>query len=300
MAKQGDFFHSGTESKLKAISGYLASYQKVLSKFRAHPGNRTVYFDGFAGTGDLPIGIDDGGLLHDVEDLAAIAEGSARRALAVVPWFDEYFFVERSRGKAVELAKLKVEFSDRADRIHTIRGEANAETLVFCRKTDWRRTRAVVFLDPFGNQVNWETITEIARRPIDLWYLFPAHLGVNRQISNAGVVDDPNAASLDRVYGTTEWRNKFLVRETVRELDGSEREQVRKQLNADIATQFMIDRMKGVFRGGVVDSWLPLGKNGRHWYSLVFAWGNPNQRASEIAQRIATHIMTRKWDGRPL
>jgi len=293
MAKQSAFAGQHTLEKLDAIERYLRSYQNVLKKFRER-GRRTIYFDGFAGTGDLPKDIDDGGLLKDVEELDKIAAGSARRALSIEPPFSRYVFVELSRGKANELRALKTEFADRGDRIEVIQGDANTEVVNFCDRTDWRMSRAVVFLDPFGNQVDWSTIARIAKCNIDLWYLFPAHLGINRQISGTGVVDDDKAASLDRVFGTTKWRDAFVSRETIHELDGGRRETAIKQANADIVTRFMIQRMKTVFRGGVLETWLPLGKNGRHWYSLLFAWGNPSERAGEIASKIADHLMMRK------
>jgi three-Cys-motif partner protein len=293
MTKQANFFHSGTEKKLATIERYLRSYQKVLTRFR-EGGGQTIYFDGFAGTGELPMGIDDGGLLRDVEELDTLAAGSARRALEVDPWFSRYVFVEQSPGKAKELKDLQTEFADRADRIEVIRGNANEEVVKFCNHTDWQRSRAVMFLDPFGNQVDWSTIARIAKCNIDLWYLFPAHLGVNRQISESGVVEDDKARSLDRVFGASDWREAFLRQETIQELGGAIRDVVIKQANADIVTRFMIQKMQGVFEGGVLEGWLPLGRNGAHWYSLLFAWGNKSRRAGKIASQIANHLMTRK------
>jgi three-Cys-motif partner protein len=39
---------------------------------------------------------------------------------------------------------------------------------------DWRSHRAVLFLDPYGMQVEWQTIEAIAKTAaIDLWLLFP-------------------------------------------------------------------------------------------------------------------------------
>jgi three-Cys-motif partner protein len=71
--------------------------------------------------------------------------------------------------------------------------------------------RAVVFLDPFGNQVAWDTIKEIAAtKAIDLWYLFPAGLGVNRQIGKCGAAHESyHARSLDKLLGTFDWRTAF-------------------------------------------------------------------------------------------
>jgi hypothetical protein len=44
----------------------------------------------------------------------------------------------------------------------------------------------------------------------------------------------------------------------------------------------MIARMKQVFRGGVLDEWLPLGSRNIHMYSLLFAWANPSPKAPHL------------------
>jgi three-Cys-motif partner protein len=289
MAKQSPFAGAHTIKKLDAIEKYLRAYQTALKKRNF----ATIFFDAFAGTGDLPTDHTDGGLLADVVDKDEMIQGSARRALQVVPPFRRYVFVEKMKGKVEELLRLKAEFGSLADRIQVQQGDANDELVAFCKATDWQSSRAIVFLDPFGNQVRWETLEAVAKRPIDLWYLFPSHLGVNRQINNDGNVEATRGPSLDSLYGTPNWRQAFVRHEKGNDLFG-ETEVATKQVDADIATRFMITRMKTVFKGGVLDEWLPLGKNGAHWYSLIFACGNPNQRAWEIASRIARAVMTRK------
>jgi len=67
-----------------------------------------------------------------------------------------------------------------------------------------------------------------------------------------------------------------------------------KQSTVDSVTRFMIKRMKAVFKGVVLDEWLPLGRGGSHWYSLIFACANPRAKATEIAERVARAVMTRK------
>jgi hypothetical protein len=56
----------------------------------------------------------------------------------------------------------------------------------------------------------------------------------------------------------------------------------------------MIRRMKEIFKGVVLDEWLPLGRAGSHWYSLLFACANPSFRATDVAGRIARAVMRRK------
>jgi three-Cys-motif partner protein len=288
MARQATFAGRHTVQKLDAIEGYLRAYRNVLK----NTAFTTIFVDAFAGTGELPTEEEGAALLDGVCDKDEIIEGSAQRALQIDPLFHRYVFVEKMRGKADELREMLRRFPSAAERAVVINGDANAEVTRFCSETDWGRSRAVLFLDPFGNQVHWETIKAIAGCPIDLWYLFPSLLGVTRQINRDGNVEPAKAHSLDQLFGCADWRQEFLPREASQDLFGSAEVSVRRA-SADTATRFMIRRMKTVFRGGVLDRWLPLGKRGAPWYSLIFAWGNPSDRAGRIARNIATHIMQR-------
>jgi three-Cys-motif partner protein len=279
-----------TLEKLKVLENYLSAYQKVLKNTRFE----TVFFDAFAGTGEIPIESDEG-LFQDVEEAEPFIEGSARRALSVKPPFARYIFVERSKKKAELLRKLKTDFSHLSARIHIERADANITVEEFCRVTDWKRARAVMFLDPFGNQVDWNTLVAVAKtQAIDLWYLFPAHLGINRQISASGEFDIHKGASLDKVLGTSKWRDEFVARVTRENLLGEIEQISFKQSTVDSVTRFMIGRMKEIFKGIVLDEWLPLGGGGSHWYSLIFACANPSANATDIAKRVARAVMTRK------
>lgn len=279
-----------TVEKLKVLERYLAAYVTVLKRTSFE----TVFFDAFAGTGEIPIE-EGGGLFQDVEEAEPFIEGSAKRALGVRPPFRRYIFVEQSKKKAALLEQLKRDFPYLSERIHIERSDANIAVDEFCKKTDWKRTRSVMFLDPFGNQVGWGTIEAIARtRAIDLWYLFPAHLGINRQISASGQFDKYKAASLDKVLGTSEWREQFVAQINRENLWGEIEQTSFKQSTVDSVTRFMIERMKTVFKGVVLDEWLPLGRRGSHWYSLIFACANPNPNAKEIAERVARAVMVRK------
>jgi three-Cys-motif partner protein len=279
-----------TLEKLKVLENYLSAYQKILKNTNFE----TVFFDAFAGTGEIPID-DDEGLFQDVEEAEPFIEGSARRALGVRPPFSRYIFVERSRKKAALLRRLKTGFPYLSARIHIERADANIAAEEFCKKTNWKRTRTVMFLDPFGNQVDWNTLVAIAgTRAIDLWYLFPAHLGINRQISASGEFDIHKGASLDKVLGTSKWRDEFVARISRENLLGEVEQISFKQSTVDSVTRFMIERMKTIFKGIVLDEWLPLGKGGSHWYSLIFACANPSTNATDIAKRVARAVMTRK------
>lgn len=282
-----------TEQKLVSLEEYLRAYTTALRS----QGFRLVFFDGFAGTGDIEVG-SGGASLFSGEDYRPFIEGSAQRALRLKESFDEYVFVEKSSSKVSELEALKVQFAEISDRIRIICGDSNIELKRFCADQNWARTRAVVFLDPFGNQVEWNTIVEVANtKAIDLWYLFPAGLGVHRQISRGGTVDKTHEASLDSLMGAADWRTEFISSDVSPDLFEVSRTVPRKTATPDSITRFMIKRMKGVFEGGVLDQWLPLGSRGVHMYSLIFAWANPSPKA-KLAGKLAAAVLRSRAVGR--
>jgi len=277
-----------TDEKLDKLQAYLGAYSTALK----HQNFRLIFFDAFAGTGDIKIG-DDAPLLQSVDEYQPFIHGSARRALKLSTAFDQYVFVEKSRNKIKELTQLKDEFPELANRITINQGDANTELQTFCAQTDWSASRAVVFLDPYGNQVVWETLVAIAEtKAIDLWYLFPAGLGVYRQISSRKGVHETHVASLDKMLGTTEWQDVFIQTRPIEDLFGT-RESQQRAATVESVTQFMADRMKTVFKGGVLDEWLPLGSRRIHMYSLMFAWANPSERAA-LAGKLARAVLRSK------
>ena len=148
-----------TALKLGALAKYLHAYTLALKNlpFVLH------YVDAFAGTGmcDIRIG---GNLLR--------VPGSASIAIDCDPAFHKLIFIERSRRKVKALHLLKDAAASRD--ITVIRADAN-RTLPACLSAlNSRRDRAIVFLDPFGMQVEWQTLEYIASTKfVDLLYLFP-------------------------------------------------------------------------------------------------------------------------------
>jgi len=275
-----------TEKKLEKLQAYLKAFSTALK----HQQFQLIFFDAFAGTGDIQIA-DEAPLLDGVDEYAPFIVGSAQRALQFGAAFKQYIFVEKSPSKSRQLETLRKQFPVIADRISIRCGDANGELEKFCSQTDWRKTRAVVFLDPFGNQVRWQTIVAIAEtEAIDLWYLFPAGLGVLRQISKRKGVHKDHEASLDRLLGTREWRDVFIEAKSVGDLFEL-RETRERRATVESITKFMADRMKTIFKGGVLDEWLPLGSGNVHMYSLMFACANPRKNAADLASKLALGVL---------
>jgi len=103
-------------------------------------------------------------------------------------------------------------------------------------------------------------------------------------------------ASLDEMLGTTDWRNAFIEEQNSQDLFGA-RKDLAKIATPPSITLFMIKRMREVFRGGVLDEWLPLGSHGIHMYSLLFAWANPSKKA-KLAGKLAAAVLRSTRRGR--
>jgi three-Cys-motif partner protein len=178
-------------------------------------GFRFAYIDAFAGTGyNTPKQVDDD-FAPFFEGARALdsqrfIDGSARIALKVEPRFDRCIFIEHSAGRFAELSKLKEEFSELHDRIQLVNADANNYLHDLCLNQNWRNHRAVLFLDPFGMQVTWDTIAAIAKtEAIDLWLLFPLGTGANRLLKRDGKIPASWCARLDATFGATDWYDAF-------------------------------------------------------------------------------------------
>lgn len=181
MVEQG-FGGRWTERKLQKVREYLPAYMKIL----AGKGFATGYIDAFAGTGYRTLRKscpEEPGLFDDLDDseVEKYRDGSARIALETSPPFNKYVFIEKDSEKCRKLEEIKAEYPELASTINIRNGDANTEIAAMCApRVSWKKHRAVMFLDPFGMQVSWDTIRLIAAtKAIDLWYLFPVG-AVNR------------------------------------------------------------------------------------------------------------------------
>jgi len=283
-----------TREKLERVSKYLKAYTTI---FHANERARhfTTYFvDAFAGTGDrmdsnIP-GVIESPLL-DVEcdpDLIGLQKGSSRIALEVEPAFDRYLFIEHSKKRVAELEKLKDLYPSRAKDIQIECGDANTVLKNWCQETDWRRFRAVVFLDPYGMQVDWSTIEAIAAtKAIDLWMLFPIGQAVNRLLINRQPPPEGWANALTRTFGEDAWRPRFYKKSVQQSLFGEEEFETKIANFADIEAYFL-ERLGSVFESVAKNPLLLCNSRGTPIYLLCFAVGNKTgaPKAVRMAQDI--------------
>lgn len=213
----------------------------------------------------------------------ALLDGSARLALKTEPRFNRYIFIERSPERCAQLELLKQEFPDLARDIQIRHGDANTEIEDLCAK-DWSSHRAVLFLDPYGMQVDWTTIEAIARtKAIDLWVLFPLGIGVNRLLTKSGDIPESWRRRLNLLLGTEEWYDEFYRSESTPTLFGGEAERVVKA-SAETIGRYFNNRLKSIFAAVADEPKVLRNSANSPLHLLCFAVGNP-LRASEVAPR---------------
>jgi len=283
------FGSAHTEKKLQLVAHYLERFTTALK----NQSFEKLYIDAFAGTGAWLSRDKRRDSQLDFVDLDTVAEGSALRALRVDPPFDRYIFVEMSPRKSAALRRLAEEFPALSGRVGILTKDANEALQELCQQTDWRKSRAVVFLDPFGFQVEWGTVEALARTgAVDLWYLVPTGIGINRQITKDGRILPEGGARIDAMLGTTGWRSRLIKTEaTPVDLFGASQTRSVKAGGVDEIVKLVLERLAGIFKGGVVKYGLPLGSQGRAMYTLVFACANPAPRAHQLALRLAGAVL---------
>ena len=293
------FGGSWTQAKLVVLQRYLEAYTKALKdKPTADQPFRKAYIDAFAGTGSRaarePSGPGEAGGTLLFPELAedapqALLEGSAKLALQVDPRFDKYIFIEQSPERCMQLQGLKDEFPALANDIDIRQGEANDLIQKLCASPEqWKSRRAVLFLDPYGMQVEWKTIEAVAAtKAIDLWVLVPLGMGLNRLAPKSGNVPDSWRKRMDAFLGTDDWYDAFYRAETVPTLFGDYHSQVKASM-IEMARYFN-GRLSRVFAGVAEKPGVLYNSKNSPLYLLCFAVGN--ERGKDIALRIASHLL---------
>jgi three-Cys-motif partner protein len=288
-----EFGGDWTTDKLERLRKYLHAYMQIFSKNQQARRLTPIYIDAFAGTGyrSLPQNAPEAAIpLPELAepDNQAFLKGSARIALEVQPAFHRYIFIEQDAHRVQELAHLRDGFPQLAPRIGIVNQDANTYLMDWCECMG-PLDRAVIFLDPYGMQVEWQLIEVIAKtQKIDLWLLFPLGVAVSRLLTRAGPPPEGWANALTRLLGTEKWREAFYPSRKVLTLFG-EREETTREADFEKISQFFVQRLQTIFIA-VAENPLPL-RNSKNnpLYLLCFAAGNP--RGAKTAVKIAQNIL---------
>ncbi len=295
-----------TDKKLAALRAYLQAYLKVFKNQRDWV--TLYYIDAFAGPGlwqpepkekkgenlSLPL------IEHAEEDAKSeeYKQGSPMIALGMPePGFDKFIFIEKKESYVDNLEiQVKAKYPNLNGRVEFIKSDANV--IVRDRCNNWGdNARAVIFLDPFGTEVEWQTIEAIAKtKSMDLWVLFPVGIAVNRMLTTDGDIHPRWEEILNSLFGTRDWRKHFY-RESPTLFSYMEEEGkgfMTKAASFEKIAAYFIERLKSVFPAtGVVNKPLMLRNSTNNpLFALCFAAGNQN--GARIAVNIAKYIIEMK------
>ncbi|MDQ2688534.1 MAG: three-Cys-motif partner protein TcmP, partial [Armatimonadota bacterium] len=151
------------------------------------------------------------------------------------------------------------------------------------------RTRAVMFLDPFGMQVEWSLLEAIgATKAIDLWLLVPIGVGVNRLLTQNDLPPEDWSAKLTKFFGTDEWQQKFYRPKQQPGLFDAGTEQ-EKDADHESIKAYFVDRLQGIFEKVAPNPLTQRNSKNSPLFLLCFAVGN--KKGAPTAIKIAQHLL---------
>lgn len=283
-----------TEEKLTRLRKYLEAYTMIFTRNPRARFFRRWYVDAFAGTGVRSSNTKDQEsttqpLFEADADAQDFMKGSARIALDIAPPFDRYLFIEKDPAFASDLDDLRSEYSDLSSRIGVANGDANDVLVRWAGDTNWDTDRAVVFLDPYGMQVEWRTIEALAdTKAVDLWVLFPLGQGLNRLLTRGGPPPPAWEARLTRSLGTDSWKDAFYRKVEQLSLFDSD-EHLEKSATFESMAAFVNDRLDSVFEM-VAPNPLLL-RNSRNNPIFLLCFAAANEKGAPTAVKIARNLL---------
>lgn len=180
-----------TQEKLTYLEKYAGAFMTAMApKRKQGKWDRLVYLDLLAGPGR---GID--------RDTGVEFDGSPLRALKVRPAFDQLFFGDISPHN-VKALRQRIPQQD-LSRVDLRVGDCNDLTKEIVRSLS-RRTLGLAFVDPEGFEVHFAMFQELAKRRIDVLFLFPSGIGIGR---NLGAFARKAKSPMDELWGGKEWRD---------------------------------------------------------------------------------------------
>jgi len=154
-----------TEKKLDAFAKYVSAYLTIMKKQSYW---KTIYFDGFAGCGERrdkrKTKIYQGLFLTGEEE--KLYKGAAERVLTLPNnlSFDYYYFIDSNEKSLNKLKKkLAVYQNTKANPFQFRSGDCNQWLLELSNAMKLHKNSfaSLVLLDPFGMQINWESIESL-------------------------------------------------------------------------------------------------------------------------------------------
>ena len=222
---------SWTEKKLNAFAKYVSAYLTIMKKNSYW---KTIYFDGFAGSGHRSENTESDlykQLSLTIED-ERVYKGAAERVLSLDNnlSFDFHYFID-SNEESLRKLEVKLEKFQKGRTPFQYRpGDCNQKLfeLSAALKDKKKKLAALVLLDPFGMQINWDAIASLKDTKSDIWILIPTGVIVNRLLDNK--CELKSSPLLQSFFGLSEdeIKKEFYRKHTLPTLFGEEDEIIKK------------------------------------------------------------------------
>lgn len=279
--------------KLKYLNKYLQAYTTILKKQSWC--KAFIYIDVFAGSGKAPLrkyknqNADQNTLLdvanyirEEEKETEAYVHGSPKVALDIQTPFTEYIFIEKDSRRISELKTLRNCYGD-SRKISILQGDANEQLqqyLLNNTKYNWRKCRAIAFIDPFGMQVPWNTIHDIGQtKAIEIILNLPVGMAIQRLLPKSGQFSEDRKLMLTNYFGSPDWEK--IVYEDQSGLFGEQR--IKKSNAGHQLAKWYQKRLKQAY-GYSSKPRLITNTQGSHLYYLL--WAGPNQTGAKIASDV--------------
>ena len=188
--------------KLDILGEYLHAYTTIMRKQRETWLRSFSYVDAFAATGTF----------YD-KDADEYKDGSPFVALRTEPSFDDFCFIELDADRLKRLSD-RVSSECPSCMVEYCQGDANdVLTNVIARRiTRANKRRGFVFLDPYGLEVDIDTVKALGNAGTFDVFINLSTMGITRLLDR-NQAPSPNAqAILRRVFGDLKWvENQYVV-----------------------------------------------------------------------------------------
>ncbi|MEM5777817.1 MAG: three-Cys-motif partner protein TcmP [Candidatus Aenigmatarchaeota archaeon] len=283
-----------TEEKLDTFEKYVDAYLTIMNaqkrKYKGWP--TTIYFDGFAGSGNRV----DKNKINEIptldmdisEEEKKLYQGSAERVLRLEKKFDYYYFVDNDN-EAIENLKQKLSDSNLIfDKCKFIHDDVNNQLVKLSEFLNSKKA-ALVLLDPFGMQINWASIEKLKNKRVDLWILLPSGVIINRLLDNNGELRFSD--KLENFFGLSikEIKNIFYKEAKVLNIFGDVENKIEKKYDSiQKIAEVYIKQLKSIWKYVTEKPLILYNTKNVPIYHFIFASNN------EKARKIANQIIEKK------
>lgn len=271
-----------TSTKIEILVEYAKAYLTIMKK---HQYWRTLYFDGFAGTGFI---------IKGKAENSELTIGAARRIVEIDEpnSFNAYYFVEKDSSNVDEL-KNNTKGAFPSKTIHVVEGDCNDKLVDMAEhikmpKEQREFDKVLAYIDPCGMQLEWNSLERMEGVGADVWILVPTGMGVNRLLKKDGDISDAWIGKLESFLGLEEEqiRTFFFTEKVEMTLFGEEKRITKKQKAINRAAELYKERLNEIFKY-VTEPFALRNEKNSTMYHLIFVSNN------SAALKIATDILNK-------